>query len=109
MTLADFVVLCGVEGAQEGFNKGKESVMIAQWEKECISLTVCSPCGTGSIPVHGGDFQGILTLADHTRPSRPEPAWQKISQSPLNGNWWTLRRKWCLRRIGPSPQAYEVR
>jgi len=23
-------------------------------------------------------------MADHTLPTRPEPAWQKIAQSPLN-------------------------
>jgi len=26
-----------------------------------------------------------FTLADHTLPARPEPAWQKRAQSPLNG------------------------
>jgi len=26
-----------------------------------------------------------FSLADHTLPTRPEPAWQKIAQSPLNG------------------------
>ena len=25
------------------------------------------------------------TLADHTLPTRPEPAWQRMAQSPLNG------------------------
>jgi len=25
-----------------------------------------------------------FSLADHTLPTRPEPAWQKMAQSPLN-------------------------
>jgi len=29
-------------------------------------------------------FKGF-SLADHTLPTRPEPAWQKMVQSPLNG------------------------
>jgi len=29
-------------------------------------------------------FQGIKSLADRTLPTRPEPAWQKMAQSPLN-------------------------
>ena len=27
----------------------------------------------------------VFPLADHTLPTRPEPAWQKIAQSALNG------------------------
>jgi len=35
--------------------------MIAQWENECIMyLTVCPPRAPGSIPSHGGGFQGIF-------------------------------------------------
>jgi len=29
-------------------------------------------------------FKGF-SLADHTLPARPEPAWQKMAQSSLNG------------------------
>jgi len=46
-----------------------------------MNLTVCPPCSPGSIPSHGRIFQGIF----HTLPTRPEPAWQKMAQSPLNG------------------------
>jgi len=50
-------------------------VMIAQWENECISMSilsmawvmiaqwdssVCPPCGSGSIPNHGEVFEGIF-------------------------------------------------
>jgi len=34
--------------------------MTAQWENECIYLTVCPPRGPGSIPGHDGVFQGIF-------------------------------------------------
>jgi len=27
-----------------------------------------------------------VSLADHTPPTRPEPAWQKMAESPLNGD-----------------------
>jgi len=30
-------------------------------------------------------------LADHTLPTRPEPVWQKMAQSPLN--LYTLKRR----------------
>jgi len=46
-------------------------------------LIVCPFCGPGSIPGHGGVFQGIFSLADHTLPTHHEPAWQKMTQSPL--------------------------
>jgi len=36
-------------------------------------LTVCPPCGPGLTPGRGGIFQGILSLAHHTLPTRPEP------------------------------------
>jgi len=48
-------------------------------------LTVCPLRGTGSIPGCNGVFQRIVFLADHTLPARPEPAWQEMVQSPLNG------------------------
>jgi len=54
--------------------------MIAQWDS---SLSVL-PCGPGSIPSHGGAFQGIKSPTDRTLPTRPEPAWQKMAQSSLN-------------------------
>jgi len=47
-------------------------------------LTVCPPCGPGSISGRGGIFRGISLLAGCTLPTRPEPAWQKMAQSPLN-------------------------
>jgi len=37
------------------------------------------------MPSHGEVFQGIFFLADHTLPTRLEPVWQKMAQSPLNG------------------------
>jgi len=54
-------------------------------------LSVCPLGGPGSIPHHshhshrGGVLQEILFLAYHTLSIRPEPARQKMSQSPLNG------------------------
>ena len=80
--------------------------MIAQWKNKYISDTVC-PLG---VPGHDSSveeqihlryclssllpgfnsrlWQSIsrdFSLADHTLPTRPEPAWQKMAQSPLNG------------------------
>jgi len=31
------------------------------------------------------ESHACLSLAEHTLPTRPEPAWQKMAQSPLNG------------------------
>jgi len=56
--------------------------MIAQWENKCIS--VCPPCGLGSIPGHGGGCIKDLFLTDHILPARTDPARQKMAQSPLN-------------------------
>jgi len=56
---------------------------IAQREMECIALSACPPRGPGSIPSHGRIFRGI-SLADDIPPTRPQPAWQKMAQSPLN-------------------------
>ena len=55
-----------------------KSVMIAQWNsrdkwEKRISLSV--------LPVARVQFPAT---ADHTLPTRPEPAWQKMAQSPLN-------------------------
>jgi len=47
-------------------------------------LTVCPPRSPGSISSHGGVFQGVFFLADHTLPTRTEPTWQKMAQFPLN-------------------------
>ena len=49
--------------------------MIAQWDS---SLSV--------LPVARVRFPAMadFSLADHTLPTRPEPAWQKMAQSPLN-------------------------
>jgi len=54
--------------------------MIAQWDSSLSNL----PRGPGSISSHDGQFKEV-SLADHTLPIRPEPAWQKMAQSPLNG------------------------
>jgi len=46
-----------------------------------MNLTVCPP------RFNSQPWRGIprdLSLADHTLPTRPEPGWQKIVQSPLN-------------------------
>jgi len=53
--------------------------MIAQWDS---SLSVLPVAGFNSEP-----WQSILrdfSLAVHTLPTHPEPAWQKMAQSPLN-------------------------
>jgi len=60
-------------------------VMIGQWENECISLSACPLYGPGSIPSHGGVFEGI-SPADHALPTRPELEWQRMAKSPLNDN-----------------------
>ena len=39
----------------------------------------------GSIPSHGWSISKVFFLADHTLPTRSEPVWQKMVQSPLNG------------------------
>jgi len=49
-----------------------------------MNLTGFPPIGPGSIPSRGGIFQGTFSLTDHTLPTRPEPARQKVAQSPLN-------------------------
>jgi len=48
-----------------------------------------------------------FSLADHTLPTRPKPAWQKMAQSPLNdatqpveieeeGQSLTMDRQWLI-------------
>ena len=77
------------------------SVMIAQWNS---SLSV--------LPVARVQFLSIprnFFLADHTLPTRPEPAWQKMAQSPLNdttqpldseeeGRSPTTDRRWLIEK-----------
>jgi len=57
--------------------------MIAQWENECISLSVLFVARV-HFPVMAKYFKGC-PRADHTLPTSSEPAWQKIAQPPLNG------------------------
>jgi len=41
--------------------------------------TVCPPCGPGSIPMQlRRSISRDFSLAEHTLPTRPEPAWQEI-------------------------------
>jgi len=56
-----------------------ESVMIAQWDS---SLSIL-PVARVQFPATAEYFKGF-SLADHTLPTRPEPAWQKMAQFPLN-------------------------
>jgi len=53
-------------------------MMIAQWNS---SLSSRWP---GFNPHQLRSISRDFSLADHTLPTRPEPAWQKIAQSPLN-------------------------
>jgi len=57
--------------------------MIAQWENEHISLLSSLWPGFNSRPWRS--ISRDFFLADHTLPTRPEPAWHKMAQSPLNG------------------------
>ena len=56
--------------------------MIAQWENECTSLSVI-PVARVQFPATVG-YSRDFSLADRILPTRPEPVWQKIAQSPLN-------------------------
>ena len=65
--------------------------MIAQWEYECISLSVLS---MAQVMIAQWEYEcnsdvaevlGDFSLADHTRPIRSEPTWQKMAQSLLYG------------------------
>ena len=64
-------------------------VMIAQWENECISLSVLPVAGLNVRPWRS--ISRDFFPADHTLPprpdpsTRPEPAWQRMTQSTLNG------------------------
>ena len=44
-------------------------------------MVVKTVARSNSQPCISRDF----SLVDHTLPTRPEPAWQKMAQSPLNG------------------------
>ena len=55
------------------------SVMITQWNRSLSVLLVAWV----QFPATAEYFKGF-SLAHHTLPTRPEPAWQKMSQSPLN-------------------------
>ena len=68
--------------------------MIAQWDS---SLSV--------LPLILRDF----SLTDHTLPTHPEPAWQKMAQSPLDdttqpvdseeeGRSLTTDRRWLMKK-----------
>jgi len=52
---------------------------------EWVHLTVCPPRGPGSIPMLPlRSISRDFSLADDTPPTRPEPARQRMSQSPVN-------------------------
>jgi len=57
--------------------------MIAWWDNEYILLSVLS-MARGHFPTVEEYFKGF-SLAYHTLPTRLEPAWQNMIQSPLNG------------------------
>jgi len=55
-------------------------------------------------------FKGFFILADHILSTRPEPVWQKMAQSPLNGTiqpvdseqeglFLTTDRQWLTEKI----------
>jgi len=61
-----------------------------------------------------------FSLAGHTLPTRPEPAWQKMAQSPLSdtaqsvdseeeGRSPTMNRRWLIERKISSKMAQIVR
>jgi len=79
--------------------------MIAQWDS---SLSVL-PVALVQFPAMAEYFEGF-SLADRTLPTRPEPAWQKMAQSPLNdtthpvdseeeGRSSTMDRRWLIEKI----------
>ena len=57
------------------------SLMMLGWE--WMYLTDCPFRGPGSFHGCGG-----FSLADHALPTHPEPAYQRMAQSPLNGTAW---------------------
>ena len=76
--------------------------MIAQWDS---SLSVL-PVARVQFPATAEYFKGFFP-ADRTLPTRPEPAWQKMAQSPLKyttqpvdsgeeGRSSTMDRRWLI-------------
>jgi len=82
--------------------------MIAQWDSSLSVLPVASMgCGFNSQPRQS--ISRDFSLADRTLPTHPEPAWQKIAQSPLNdttqpvdseeeGRSPTTDRRWLMKK-----------
>jgi len=77
--------------------------MIAQWENECISLSVL-PVARVQCPEVVEYFKEFF-LADHILPNCPEPKGQKMAQSPLNSITQTVD----IEEEGPCPTADRVR
>ena len=70
---------------------------------ERMNLTVCPPCGPGSIPMQPWrSLPRSFSLTDRTPPTRPESAWQKMAQSPLNGTTQPVDSE----EDGQSPTTY---
>ena len=76
--------------------------MIVQWDCSLSVLRVARV----QFPATA-DYSRDFSLTDHTLPTRPEPAWQKMAQSPLNdtkrpvdneekGRSSTLDRQWLI-------------
>jgi len=57
--------------------------MIAQRENECFSPSVLFMARV-PFPVIVFQLSRDFSVSDHTLPTRSEPAWQKMTQSPLN-------------------------
>jgi len=83
-----------------------KSIMIAQWDS---SLSVL-PVARVRFPTTAEYFKGF-SLADRTLSTRPEPAWQKMAQSPLNdttqpvdseeeGRSSIMDRQWLIEKNG---------
>jgi len=79
--------------------------MIAQWDS---SLSVL-PVTRVQFPQPRRSISRDFHLADRTLPTRPEPAWQKMAQSPLNdttqpvdseeeGRNSTMDRQWLIEK-----------
>ena len=77
----------------------ERSVMIAQWENEFISLSGLLVAWV-QFPTVAEYFKGVF-LADHTMPTHPEPARQKIAQKSLNGTTKPVE----IKEEGRSPTA----
>jgi len=91
-------------------------VMIAQWENGCISLFSPWP------RFNARQWLSItwdFSLVDHSVSTRPEPAWQKMAQSPLNDTTqpvdseeegWssTMDRRWLKKRCLFTPSSLHL-